>query len=123
MIFQFAYQVLNLFMKPKDILVEKTVLQWTADDVAKWVSSLGRWTRTQGYDKRFHNEKINGNLLLSLSESDLENSLGIDVSFHRRTLIKEIETLRHLGVKSPTDIWEYKVFHLDYGVVNQKCCG
>lgn len=110
-IIMFAYQVLNLFMKPKDILVEKTVLQWTAEDVAKWVSSLGSWTRTQGYDKRFHDEKINGNLLLSLSESDLENSLGIDVSFHRRTLIKEIETLRHLGVKSPTDIWEYKDAH------------
>ena len=120
MIFQFAYQVLNLFMKPKDILVEKTVLQWTAEDVAKWVSSLGNWS--QGYDKRFYDEQIDGNLLLSLSESVLEMSLDIDVSFHRRTLMKEIETLRNLGVKSPTDIWEYKVFHPHYGVVNQKCC-
>ncbi|KAK2571772.1 Bifunctional apoptosis regulator [Acropora cervicornis] len=108
-VIMFAYQVLNLFMKPKDILVEKTVLQWTAEDVAKWVSSLGNWT--QGYEKRFYNEKIDGNLLLSLSESDLEMSLDIDVSFHRRTLIKEIETLRNLGVKSPTDIWEYKDAH------------
>lgn len=108
-VIMFAYQVLNLFMKPKDILVEKTVLQWTAEDVAKWVNSLGNWT--QGYDKRFYDENIDGNLLLSLSESDLEMSLDIDVSFHRRTLMKEIETLRNLGVKSPTDIWEYKDAH------------
>lgn len=101
------------------MLTKKTVLQWTAEDVAKWVSSLGNWT--QGYDKHFQDEGIDGNLLLSLSESDLEKSLNIKVSFHRRTFIKEIETLRNLGVKPPTDIWEYKVFHPDYGVVNQKC--
>ena len=106
-IFQFTYQVLNLLMRPKDILVKKPVLQWTALDVAVWVRSLGNWC--QGYDERFKESGIDGKNLLSLSESDLENILNINTSFHRRTLINEIESLRNLGVKSPTDFWEYKV--------------
>lgn len=108
-IIMFTYQVLNLLMRPKDILVKKPVLQWTALDVAVWVRSLGNWC--QGYDERFKESGIDGKNLLSLSESDLENILNINTSFHRRTLINEIESLRNLGVKSPTDFWEYKAAH------------
>lgn len=95
-------------MRPKDLLVKKSVLHWSALDVAKWVESLGDWA--QGYEERFQRAGIDGNLLLSLSEFDLERPpLSIDVSYHRRALIKEIETLQTLGVKLPTDLWEYKV--------------
>ena len=95
-------------MRPKDLLIKKSVLHWSALDVAKWVESLGDWA--QGYDQRFQGAGIDGNLLLSLSENDLERPpLSIGVSYHRRVLIKEIETLQNLGVKPPTDIWEYKV--------------
>lgn len=83
------------------------MLRWTAVDVAKWVASLGNWA--QEYDERFESAGIDGNLLLSLSELDLEHSLSIDVTYHRRALMKEIETLRNLGVRPPRDLWEYKV--------------
>ena len=70
--------------------------------------SLGSWA--QGYDEKFLTAGIDGNLLLSLSEYDLEHSpLNMKPSYHRRAFLKEIENLRTLGVKSPTDVWEYKV--------------
>ncbi|KAJ7386281.1 hypothetical protein OS493_010686 [Desmophyllum pertusum] len=103
----FTYQVLSLFMGQKDPLVRKSVLRWSREDVAKWLGSLGDWA--EGYDDRFQAAGIDGNLLLSLSEYDLEDPpLSIAVSYHRRALIKELETLKTLGVKPPTDLWEYK---------------
>lgn len=95
-------------MGQKDPLVRKSVLRWSREDVAKWLGSLGDWA--EGYDDRFQAAGIDGNLLLSLSEYDLEDPpLSIAVSYHRRALIKELETLKTLGVKPPTDLWEYKV--------------
>ena len=102
------FQVLSLFMGHKDPLVKKSVLSWSTQDVVKWLGSLGDWA--QEYDERFQAAGIDGNLLLSLSEYDLEiPPLSIAVSYHRRALIKELETLKTLGVKPPADLWEYKV--------------
>ena len=76
--------------------------------MAKWLASLGDWA--QEYDGKFQAAGIDGNLLLSLSEYDLETPpLSIAVSYHRRALIKELETLKSLGIKPPADLWEYKV--------------
>ncbi|KAL9957563.1 hypothetical protein ACROYT_G039206 [Oculina patagonica] len=106
----FTYQVLSLLMGHKDPLVRKSVLRWSTQDVVKWLGGLGDWT--QGYEDRFQAAGIDGNLLLSLSEYDLETPpLSIDVSYHRRALLKELETLKTLGVKPPSDLWEYKVAH------------
>ena len=100
--------MLNLFVGNKESLVRKSVLRWGTTDVVKWVRSLGSWA--QGYDEKFLTAGIDGNLLLSLSEYDLEHSpLNMKPSYHRRAFLKEIENLRTLGVKSPTDVWEYKV--------------
>lgn len=103
----FTFQVLSLFMGHKDPLVKKSVLRWSTQDVVKWLGNLGAWA--QEYDERFQEAGIDGNLLLSLSEYDLKNPpLSIAVSYHRRALIKELETLKTLGVKPPADLWEYK---------------
>jgi len=100
-------------MGHKDPLVKKSVPSWSTQDVVKWLGSLGDWT--QEYDERFQAAGIDGNLLLSLSEYDLEiPPLSIAVSYHRRALIKELENLKTLGVKPPTDLWEYKVWYPYY---------
>lgn len=103
----FIYQVLSMFTGQRDPLVRKPVLKWSTEDVAKWLASLGDWA--EGYDDRFQAAGIDGNLLFSLSEYDLETPpLNIVVSYQRRALIKELEALKALGVKAPTDLWEYK---------------
>lgn len=96
-------------MGHKDPLVKKSVLRWSTQDVVKWLGNLGDWALE--YEERFQAAGIDGNLLLSLSEHDLKNPpLSIAVSYHRRALIKELETLKTLGVKPPADLWEYKVW-------------
>lgn len=106
-IVMFIYHVLSLFMGQRDPLVRKPVVKWSTQDVAKWLESLGDWAK--GYSDRFQDAGIDGNLLLSLSEYDLETPpLNVVVSYHRRVLLKELEALKALGVKRPSDLWEYK---------------
>lgn len=94
-------------MGQRDPLVRKPVVKWSTQDVAKWLESLGDWAK--GYSDRFQDAGIDGNLLLSLSEYDLETPpLNVVVSYHRRVLLKELEALKALGVKRPSDLWEYK---------------
>ena len=76
--------------------------------MAKWLESLGDWA--EEYGDRFQDAGIDGNLLMSLSEYDLETPpLNVVVSYHRRVLWKELEALKADGIKQPTDVWEYKV--------------
>lgn len=106
-IVMFIYHVLSLFMDQRDPLVRKPVHKWSTQNVAKWLESLGDWA--EEYGDRFQDAGIDGNLLMSLSEYDLETPpLNVVVSYHRRVLLKELEALKAGGVKQPTDVWEYK---------------
>lgn len=106
-IVMFIYHVLSLFMDQRDPLVRKPVHKWSTQNVAKWLESLGDWA--EEYGDRFQDAGIDGNLLMSLSEYDLETPpLNVVVSYHRRVLLKELEALKADGVKQPTDVWEYK---------------
>lgn len=98
-------------MDQRDPLVRKPVHKWSTQNVAKWLESLGDWA--EEYGDRFQDAGIDGNLLMSLSEYDLETPpLNVVVSYHRRVLLKELEALKADGVKQPTDVWEYKVHKL-----------
>lgn len=106
-IVMFIYHVLSLFMDQRDPLVRKPVHKWSTQNVAKWLESLGDWA--EEYGDRFQDVGIDGNLLMSLSEYDLETPpLNVVVSYHRRVLLKELEALKADGIKQPTDVWEYK---------------
>lgn len=106
-IVMFIYHVLSLFMDQRDPLVRKPVHKWSTQNVAKWLESLGDWA--EEYGDRFQDAGIDGNLLMSLSEYDLETPpLNVVVSYHRRVLWKELEALKADGIKQPTDVWEYK---------------
>lgn len=106
-IVMFIYHVLSLFMDQRDPLVRKPVHKWSTQNVAKWLESLGDWA--EEYGDRFQDAGIDGNLLMSLSEYDLETPpLNVVVSYHRRVLLKELEALKADGIKQPTDVWEYK---------------
>ncbi|RMX46345.1 hypothetical protein pdam_00000603 [Pocillopora damicornis] len=108
-IVMFIYHVLSLFMDQRDPLVRKPVHKWSTQNVAKWLESLGDWA--EEYGDRFQDAGIDGNLLMSLSEYDLETPpLNVVVSYHRRVLLKELEALKADGVKQPTDVWEYKLY-------------
>ncbi|XP_032237003.1 bifunctional apoptosis regulator [Nematostella vectensis] len=106
-ILMFVYDTLAMILTSTEPLVSKPVTSWTPEDVSKWVAGLGPWTK--GYGQKFLDSGINGMVLVSLTETDLEDPpLEMKVAIHRRALIQALEGVKNLGVKPPSDLWEYK---------------
>ena len=92
-------------------LVHKPIEAWSPDDVSNWVSSLGPWSK-EIQAKKFQELGINGKILKSLTDSGLEDLLEIKKAYLRESLLSEIEHLKILGYKAPTELWEYKVLYI-----------
>lgn len=89
------------------LLVHKAVAKWTAEEVVLWLEQLGPWASL--YRKRFLSERVNGRLLLTLTEEEFSRApYAIENSSHRRAILLELERVRTLGVKPPQNLWEYK---------------
>ena len=71
-------------LQPSPIAVPSSVSLWSRIDVATWLSSAG----LQQYQDAF--KPVNGAVLLTLSDSDLQD-LGVSVSVHRRAVMQLIE--------------------------------
>ncbi|NWI73142.1 BFAR regulator, partial [Dryoscopus gambensis] len=90
-----------------DLLVHKPVAKWTAEEVILWLEQLGPWA--SHYKERFLLEKVNGRLLLTLTEEDFtKEPYSVENSNHRRAIMAELECVKTLGVKPPQNLWEYK---------------
>lgn len=91
--------------------VSKPVSRWSVDDVTLWMDELGDWSRQ--YRETFRREQISGRLLTVLGDEDLsEAPFRIEDPLHRRALLQEIQNIKHLGVKAPGNLWEYKAMNL-----------
>ncbi|XP_036681816.1 bifunctional apoptosis regulator isoform X3 [Balaenoptera musculus] len=90
-----------------DLLVHKAVATWTAEEVVLWLEQLGPWASL--YRDRFLSERVNGRLLLTLTEEEFSRApYTIENSSHRRAILMELERVKALGVKPPQNLWEYK---------------
>lgn len=69
---------------------EKKVHSWDVDDVQEWLASLQVHQR---FGLSFEENQIDGFLLLSLSESDLENHLMVESKIVRRKLLQHLKSL------------------------------
>ncbi|KFQ18142.1 PREDICTED: bifunctional apoptosis regulator [Merops nubicus] len=91
----------------EDHLVHKPVAKWTVEEVILWLEQLGPWT--SHYTEKFFLEKVNGRLLLTLTEEDFtKEPYSIENSNHRKAIVAELERVKALGVKPPQNLWEYK---------------
>ncbi|KAJ7408390.1 hypothetical protein BTVI_59678 [Pitangus sulphuratus] len=91
----------------EDHLVHKPVAKWSAEEVILWLEQLGPWA--SHYRERFLLEKVNGRLLLTLTEEDFtKEPYSIENSNHRKAIMAELEYVKALGVKPPQNLWEYK---------------
>ncbi|NXE22951.1 BFAR regulator, partial [Ardeotis kori] len=91
----------------EDHLVHKPVVKWTTEEVMHWLELLGPWA--SHYKERFLLEKVNGRLLLTLTEEDFtKEPYSIENSNHRKAIMAELECVKTLGVKPPQNLWEYK---------------
>ncbi|XP_065114247.1 bifunctional apoptosis regulator-like isoform X2 [Paramisgurnus dabryanus] len=94
-----------------DILVQKPISRWNADDVNLWVKHLGPWTNQ--YSEVFHREQINGSLLAHLRDEELSAApFRVENPSHRQVMLDEIQKIKELKVKQPQNLWEYKATNL-----------
>lgn len=102
--------------------MRKPIEAWSPSDVSVWVSGLGPWSKEIN-ESRFQEMGINGKILKSLTERDLEDLLGMEKPYQRHALLSEIDHVKMLGVKLPADLWEYKVMYanpLFFGLKHMK---
>ncbi|XP_038618738.1 bifunctional apoptosis regulator [Tachyglossus aculeatus] len=90
-----------------DLLVHKSVAKWTAEEVILWLEQLGPWASL--YKEKFLSERVNGRLLLTLTDEEFSKiPYSIENSSHRKAILMELERVKALGVKPPQNLWEYK---------------
>ncbi|XP_062956075.1 bifunctional apoptosis regulator isoform X3 [Cynocephalus volans] len=89
-----------------DLLVHKAVAKWTAEEVVLWLEQLGPWASL--YRDRFLSERVNGRLLLTLTEEEFSRAPYTIENSHRRAILMELERVKALGMKPPQNLWEYK---------------
>lgn len=71
-------------------LIPKYPELWTPGDTSIWLSLIGM----DGYLRNFEAMRIDGLLILELTEEDLKTELQISVKLHRKKIIKAIELLK-----------------------------
>jgi pSer/pThr/pTyr-binding forkhead associated (FHA) protein len=66
------------------------IYQWSSSDVKNWLKSLD----LSQYTKNFEELRIDGKLLLEITEADLTNDLSIQVRLHRFKILESIRSLK-----------------------------
>ena len=70
---------------------------WNGEDVVAWLGYIG----LEQYAPTFAQLKIDGYLILDLTEEDLEGELQVSVKLHRKKLMKAIQELKLLEHVEP----------------------
>ena len=68
----------------------KTIRQWNYEDVSEWLSQLG----LECYIGSFREMKVDGYLILDLTDEDMKEELNIQSKLHRKKLINAINELK-----------------------------
>ncbi|KAL7061322.1 hypothetical protein AAHC03_09791 [Spirometra sp. Aus1] len=85
-----ASQALSLLGIPIPKCLSMQVCQWSIEDVVCWMSRIG----FDNLVDRARNLNIDGDLLLTVTESELRDDLGLSSSLTRRRFMREIVRLK-----------------------------
>lgn len=87
------------------LLVHKPVETWKPKDVFQWFQEL-KWAKV--YSDAVLQNDVDGNMLLSVSENNLQSVFNMTDPLHQRAFLFAVGLLRANGVKLPGNLWEYK---------------
>ncbi len=73
---------------------EDMVLEWRCADVCHWVEAT---LELPQYKQNFKEAAVDGRLLLSVTDEDLKDELGIESTLHRRKFVQRIAELHELA--------------------------
>lgn len=108
---RFAAQALRLIGEEVPHKLSQQVPLWSTEDVREWVKQIGFGE----YEQSFYDSKVDGDLLLQLSEENLRNDLGISNGIRRKRFERELQNLKKMADYSSRDTSNMNSFLLNIG--------
>ncbi|XP_055324987.1 NAD(+) hydrolase sarm1 isoform X2 [Sitodiplosis mosellana] len=97
---KFAAQALRLIGEEVPHKLSQQVPLWSVEDVREWVKQIG----FAEYEKNFSDSRVDGDLLLQLTEENLRDDIGIENGIRRRRFKRELENLKKMADYSSKDV-------------------
>ncbi len=108
---RFAAQALRLIGEEVPHKLSQQVPLWSTEDVREWVKQIGFGE----YEQSFYDSKVDGDLLLQLSEDNLRIDLGISNGIRRKRFERELQNLKKMADYSSRDTSSLNNFLLNIG--------
>lgn len=96
---KYAAQALRLIGEEVPHKLSQQVPLWTPEDVKEWVKQIG----FSQYGEDFLNSRVDGDLLLQLTEDNLREDIGIRNGILRQRFLRELRKLKLLADYSSCD--------------------
>ncbi|CAG0888489.1 unnamed protein product [Cyprideis torosa] len=90
---KYAAQALRLIGEEVPHKLSQQVPLWTSEDVCEWIKQIGFGT----YTERFLKSRVDGDLLLQITEDDLKDDIKIDNGILRRRFMRELDQLKKVA--------------------------
>ncbi|XP_014293947.2 NAD(+) hydrolase sarm1 isoform X4 [Halyomorpha halys] len=97
---KFAAQALRLMGEEIPHKLSQQVPLWSIEDVKEWVKQIG----FQEYATNFNESRVDGDLLLQLTEENLSEDLGIKNGIRRKRFTRELQNLKKMADYSSRDV-------------------
>lgn len=108
---KFAAQALRLIGEAVPHKLSQQVPLWSVEDVREWVKQIGFGE----YEHSFYDSKVDGDLLLQLTETNLKEDLGVVNGIRRKRFERELQNLKKMADYSSRDSGSLNNFLLQIG--------
>lgn len=108
---KFAAQALKLIGEEVPHKLSQQVPLWTVEDVREWVKQIG----FADYERQFDESMVDGDLLLQLTEENLNEDIGVTNGIRRKRFMRELQGLKKMADYSSRDSANMNNFLLAIG--------
>jgi len=103
---RYAAQALRLIGEEVPHKLSQQVPLWSTEDVREWVKQIG----FAEYAGNFVDSRVDGDLLLQLTEENLKDDIGITNGIRRRRFTRELQNLKKMADYSSRDTGNLNTF-------------
>lgn len=103
---KYAAQALRLIGEEVPHKLSQQVPLWSTEDVREWVKQIG----FAEYANNFAESRVDGDLLLQLTEDNLRDDIGINNGIRRRRFTRELQNLKKMADYSSRDAGNLNTF-------------
>ena len=103
---KFAAQALRLIGEEIPHKLSQQVPLWSSEDVREWVKQIG----FSEYANNFIDSRVDGDLLLQLTEDNLREDIGLTNGIRRRRFTRELQNLKKMADYSSRDTGNLNTF-------------